>query len=342
MNKTLLSAIDLSDLRRFGALVFDVDDTLLMRRRNPGGRNQIYCESESAKLIPVLLKTGLRVGLITGHGWEQLAGRLISPLIEDTSHRYPEKSRSILSNLFVYANRGATKVNFTDGEFFVDAEYGDAFEIDDMDSKAIIAVLAELSDRFMSEFTERRNWYFSEFDNFPFAELPPRIFGHENVVIGLKPVPSAAFRSNGFGPSPRKDLVTRGLKAMASLGLNEKYDLGESGRTSLEVIKKSVSKSVAFNDLISTIASDCLCSVELVEGASIYVGDEFTPLGNDWVIPIDFPRSLCLSVAPILATARPANVIQLSDASDYNDNGVADLIKFIESVLVGVDFSARL
>ncbi|HEX9919137.1 MAG TPA: hypothetical protein VGA87_08220, partial [Pyrinomonadaceae bacterium] len=66
----LLDAARVERLRRSGALVLDVDDTLLARERAGGiggvGGEETFAESAAAALLPQLLRRGFRVGLITG------------------------------------------------------------------------------------------------------------------------------------------------------------------------------------------------------------------------------------------------------------------------------------
>ena len=67
-------------LRTCGVLVFDVDDTLLSRRTNAHESDQSFFDSPAAQMLPKLLSAGLRVCVITGHGWAQLERRLMAPI----------------------------------------------------------------------------------------------------------------------------------------------------------------------------------------------------------------------------------------------------------------------
>jgi hypothetical protein len=312
-----------------------------MRRRHPSGPDQIYADSEAARLIPELLDVGLRVCLITGHGWTQLTERLLTPLVEDTLKRYPTNSISMLSHLFVYANRGATRLSWRSGCYAVDHDYGLELSIDAHDRSVLLELLIGLRDRFMGEFTEQRVRYCETYPDFPFGELPPQVFEREAVVMGLRPLPSDAFCAKPQSASPRHRLALYGYEALEKAGLHAKYDLSECGRSTLEISKTSISKSVAFRDLMSRIAADLRCSVELVERAALYVGDEFAPGGNDSVIMTDFPGCQCFSVVPVSGHTLPDNLIQLSGYSNPA-RSAAQLSGYMVKVLVESDLSDNL
>lgn len=129
MNKLeeLLTTEILKNLRENGAIVFDVDDTLLARRKNIGESDQHFSESPAAVSVPQLLNAGVRVCVITGHGWAQLEKRFVLPLIEDVAERFPANRNEILQRLLIYANRGATKISWENGVFREDKSYGKEF-----------------------------------------------------------------------------------------------------------------------------------------------------------------------------------------------------------------------
>jgi hypothetical protein len=104
---TLLQASVVERVLRHGALLLDVDDTILVRERAGRGGPETFADSPSAALLPKLLTRGFRLCLITGHGWKQLESRLISPL---TEHLRLSGTQEAIEKLHIYANRGATKI----------------------------------------------------------------------------------------------------------------------------------------------------------------------------------------------------------------------------------------
>jgi hypothetical protein len=88
-----------------------------------------------------------------------------------------------------------------------------------------------------------------------------------------------------------------GLEALKNAGLDTKYEIAESGKSTIEIANRRVSKKLAVRDLFRQIAADADLRSETVEESSIYVGDEFGPGGNDLVVRESFPGLLCCSVA---------------------------------------------
>lgn len=305
----LLSPERLEILRRNGALIFDVDDTLLARRGAASENDQIFSESAAAISVPLLLNAGVRVCIVTGHGWKQLKKRFVSFLVEEVSNLFPEKSEEILKRFFVYANRGATKLIRENGDYTEDAVYGGEFSIDETDSVQLREILERLKEFFNEDFAKRKDWYLQNFPVFAFEELPPKILEREKAVLGLRPIPSESHCEKDAVESPRRRLFSLGCEWIKNAGLGEKYEIAQSGKSTLEITGKEVSKKAAFQDLIFEIAGETGVLPETVEESSIYVGDEFAEGGNDYIISQSFPRCLCLSVAAV----EPENVISLRD-----------------------------
>lgn len=328
---TILSINKLENLLRHGAIVFDVDDTLLARRIKPSETGQIFSDSTAAVAIPLLLKAGVRVCIITGHGWQQLEKRFVAPLSEEILRLFTEKADETLNRFFVYANRGATKLIWEKGVFIPDAKYNDEFSFTPNDLKYLIEILENLKKSFIKDFTNRKNWYLQNFVNFDFDELPPKILERERVVLGLRPIPSQAHSKNGVVESPRQKLLLLGCEALKDVGLDAKYELAASGKSTLEITKREVSKKIAFRDLIFHLAQKSGVSPEMVEESSIYVGDEFLPGGNDFVISRNFAKCLCFSVTSINNNNGSSNVISLPNF--VHSEGVAATTVLIKHIL---------
>lgn len=306
---TLLSPERLEKLRRNGAIVFDVDDTLLARRGKFSENDQIFSESPAALSVPRLLNAGVRVCVITGHGWAQLEKRFVAPLDEEISNLFPEKRDEILKRFFVYANRGATKIIRENDDYIEETVYGGEFSFDETDLVRLREILERLKESSIEDFAKRKEWHLENFPEFNFEELPPEILEREKVVLGLRPIFSEAHCEKNAVESPRRRLFLLGCEMIKNAGLDEKYEIAESGKSTLEITRREVSKKAAFRDLISGITKEKGISPETVEESSIYVGDEFAPGGNDYIISQSFPRCLCLSVA----SDRQENVISLRD-----------------------------
>ena len=193
----------------------------------------------------------------------------------------------------------------------MDEVYGRTDEIDDADAGTLKMLLESLADEFMAEFSLVGEGDFENYPDFPFAELPPRVVERERVVLGLRPIPSEKFRIGLRGPSPRSSLLETGKNALQASGLADKYEIAESGTTTIEIVRKNVSKSVAFADVIEKMARDLDLSSSHIEGSSIIVGDEFGFGGNDHALATEFPRTMCLSVGSNSTYDLPRNVVAL-------------------------------
>lgn len=310
---SLLPPERLENLRRNGVMFFDVDDTLLARRTKPSENDQVFSESQAAISIPLFLNAGIRVCVITGHGWKQLQNRFVLPLIKEIFNCFPKKRDELLKRFFVYANRGATKIIWKNGTYSEETDYINEFSFDESDLIRLLGILSKLEKTFNNDFAKQKSWYLQNFPKFAFNELPPQILEREKVVLGLRPIPSEAHCKKNIPESPRQKLFSLGYEAMKSAGLDVKYEITQSGKSTLEITNKEVSKKLAFQDLIFQIAKENSVSPETVEKSSIYVGDEFNSDGNDYIISQSFPHCLYFSVASIEQETSPENVIFLHD-----------------------------
>ena len=298
----VIDAARIERVRRAGALVFDVDDTLLARERAGIAGEETFAESAPAALLPELLRRGFNVCLITGHGWGQLRSRLIAPVIERL--RETGDAEQSVERLHVYANRGATKIVWDGERYEPDSLYGARHQLRDADRAALRSLLETLGAEFETSFRARREWFQAAFPRFDFATLPARISEREGAVLVLRPIPARRHAADGEASNPRAQLYERGLELLRSERLSDRYELAESGRSSIEITRRGVSKETAMRDLIKELTKSAAAAAAAtgedaarVEEALVYVGDEFFAGGNDFVIPRVFPRALCLSVA---------------------------------------------
>ena len=313
----LMDAARVERLRLSGALVLDVDDTLLARvRANGGAGEETFAESAAATAIPELLRRRFSVCLITGHGWRQLETRLVAPVAEHLRVSGGAASAAAcIARLHVYANRGATKIVRDDARHAVDEVYGARHQLRDEDLPALRALLESLAAEFEADVRARRRWYEASFPRFDFGALPARVSVREGAVLVLRPVPSPIHAAGdalaATTANPRAEVYARGLELLQGARLSERYELAESGRSSIEITRRGVSKEAAMRDAIAELSAATGAPAGEVEESIVYVGDEFFAGGNDFVIPQLFPRALCLSVAGESA----AGVVSLASAT---------------------------
>jgi hydroxymethylpyrimidine pyrophosphatase-like HAD family hydrolase len=305
----VIDAARVERVRRAGALVLDVDDTLLARVRASGAAcgagaetlAETFAESASAALLPELLRRGFNLCLITGHGWRQLESRLIAPLVERLRESGDDVAGACVERLRVYANRGATKIVWDGERHAFEEVYGARHQLRDEDRAALRALLETLGAEFEREVSARREWFEATFPRFDFATLPARVSEREGAVLVLRPIPARMHAADGVA-NARAEVYARGLELLRRANLSDDYELAESGRSSIEITRRGVSKETAMRDLISELTKSAASAATgedagRVEDALVYVGDEFFAGGNDFVIPRVFPRALCLSVA---------------------------------------------
>jgi hydroxymethylpyrimidine pyrophosphatase-like HAD family hydrolase len=301
---SLIGRERLARVRRLGAVVLDVDDTLLARPALPGQDRAEAPGREVQPLIRGLLGKGVRVILVTGHGWEQLKRRWIEPSLL--------QSVATAGRLQIYANRGATKVVCDNTTFSEDRAYRDVHAIASEHQTPLLQLLTSLREAYVRDLQTRASWYRRTYSRFDFDQTPV-VSLREEVVAQLRPLPSRVHAS-GVAPDPRSDLSERGRAELDEQGLSGVYELGESGRSTIEIVRRGISKRVALEDAIRVLSATTGASQQATERSLVYVGDEFHPGGNDRVVAVSFPQCLCFSVAPATAGgAGTRGVIDLSE-----------------------------
>lgn len=293
---TLLDPSLVERVLRHGALLLDVDDTILLRERSGGGGPETFSESPSAALLPQLLMRGFRLCLITGHGWKQLESRLIDPL---TKQRKICDRPEAIERLHIYANRGATKILWDGALHAVDDAYEARHKLRAGDIEALNGLLRSLAEQLTSEVEAQPDWYRSTFPHFDFKSLPPTVAEREGAVLVLRPIPTAKHAESdesGGALDLRDQLYERGVELLEQAKLSDDYEIAQAGRSSIEITRRGVSKEAALRDLIAGISASSGDTESQVEESMVYVGDEFFPGGNDYMMPALFPSMLCLSV----------------------------------------------
>ena len=288
---TLLPTSLVERVLNHGALLLDVDDTILLRERAGGGGAETFAESPAAALVPELLIRGFRIGLITGHGWKQLESRLIEPLSAQLSG-----SREAIERLHIYANRGATKILWDGARHVVDEAYAARHSLRAADKGVLNGLLRSLAEQLKSEVEGKPDWYRKTFPRFDFKSLPPTVDEREGAVLVLRPVPTSKHGESVDAPDLRDQLFKRGVELLEQAKLSNDYEIARAGRSSIEITRRGVSKEAAVRDLIAAISASSGDTASLVEESMVYVGDEFFPGGNDYEMPALFPSMLCLSV----------------------------------------------
>ncbi len=282
-------------LRGRGALVLDVDDTLLARPPLPGDSQAEDSGHEVAGLIRGLLANGMRVVLVTGHGWEQLRRRWIEPWLLPIG---TEADR-----LLIYANRGATKIAPDGGALIEDRAYRLRHALAPEHRTPLLGLLSSLRERHSRDIERRVSWYRRRYPRFDFDQAPT-VSVREEVVAFLRPLPSRAHATEerppraAGGADPRSRIAAYGRAELCRMGLAGRYELAESGRSTIEIMRGGISKRVAIEDTIRGLSATTGALAAPIEESLIYVGDEFYPGGNDRAVHASFPRCRCFSVSP--------------------------------------------
>lgn len=318
--RDVLTAERMSKMRRNGALFFDVDDTLLARRSGAANYDQIYSENDAAKLLPELLNAGVRVCIITGHGWRQLQTRLIAPFITDLNNRFSSTANILDANLFVYANRGATRIALQNGKPLIDRDYGRNYRIDAGDAPKLRSVVESM-----------REFYLCESRELETDREPPRLLEREGVILGLRPILDLPAKNSDAERTARTRLIEIGTRLLVEQNLSGKYFIAASGTSTLELSRIGISKQIAFDDTIARIGEQTGLERTEIENSSVYVGDEFDIGGNDFVILKNYPGTCCLSVAPAQRASSFQQAISVSN--HYGKSGTAATSALIGDIL---------
>jgi hydroxymethylpyrimidine pyrophosphatase-like HAD family hydrolase len=318
----VIDAAQIECVRSHGALVLDVDDTLLARERADGTGQEIFNDSAAAGLLPELLRRGFNLCLITGHGWQQLESRLVVPIVERLRESGDEAA---VERLRIYANRGATRIAWDGTRHQVDVTYGEHLQIRAGDVGVLRDLLESLAAEFEVDVSVRGEWYRKTFPRFDFEELPAGVSEREGAVLVLRPIPARIHAADDQPDvDPRAELYRRGVELLQHADCDD-YQLAMSGRSSIEITRRSVSKVAALHDLITALTALSGESPQHVEGALVYVGDEFFAGGNDFEIPLAFPRAVCLSVAKDDSSRETAaGVVQLTRVTGAQGTSAAE------------------
>jgi hypothetical protein len=295
---TLVRVVDAPHVQRIyrlGALILDVDDTLIPRAGcDSAGENLAL---EPTVRIALLLLRGFHVGIVTGHGWTQLNRKLIRPIVDILRQTAPHSYAEAIARLHVYANGGATKAAWNGHGHATDLQYGHSHGLRSRDMPVLCRILQGAATELTDDWQARKEWYQRSFPLFDFHSLPAAVEDREGAVLVLRPVPSRAHAARDVEEDPRAQLHSRTLRVLADGDLGEFYDLRESGRSTIELMRRSVSKALAIQDIIHERVAGSCSAPKRVEAALLYIGDEFYYGGNDAVIPCTFPECLCVSVA---------------------------------------------
>lgn len=285
----ILTSERIDALRKWGILFFDVDDTLLSRRNSEFGAEQNFADSPAAQTLPSLLAAGLRICIVTGHGWKQLESRLVRPLVKIISTEEAAKCNELLGRFSVYANRGATRVEWNGEIFEENRDFRERFGILENDLPVLTEILEQIRDSIHSD--------------------PPSIIKREGVILGMRPIHAVGATSSA---SERERLAKVGNESIRRRGLGDKYEFSPVGTTTLEIARRCVSKRNAFEAQITGAALSLGIGKRIVERNSIFIGDEFSPGGNDLVIVQEYPGCLCLSVAKGGITGTYPNLVDVA------------------------------
>ena len=279
-------------LAKSGALILDVDDTLLARRGGSSESGETFADSEAARLLPDLAKCGIYVALVTGHGLGQLSQRLLDPLAIELT---PVQSVSGFAGPVVYANRGAIRLEFVDGVFVRTAANGERFEIGEGNRRELAAIAKEI---------------------YPVGDKEPVLELRDGVILSMRP----------FSEEARRIAIGSGRQLLKEAGLDVSFEMIAAGKSTIEVSVCGLTKSVACTDLLASISRKRALPPEQVEAASLMIGDEFGEGGNDRVVADEFPLMTCISVTKAVSESPSKNVLEMSDLSGFPSTKAAAVI----------------
>ncbi|HLM61592.1 MAG TPA: hypothetical protein VK308_12375 [Pyrinomonadaceae bacterium] len=293
--------------------MLDVDDTLLARNA-AGRKDEVFGENTAINLLPRLLEAGFRVGLITGHGWKQLKTRLADPLLDFLRERSIDLT--VLKNLFVYTNQGATKIQWSGRGWSLDSKYNALYAISATHLNSLKNLLIFHASQFNADYQASKDYYKQNFPTFDFNKLPATVQNRESAVLNVRPLPSEHHKSkDGKMDVPRNVVKVRVEGEIEKLGLAEIYKICQSGLSSLDLVDRKVSKTIAVRSILSELGVRASKEIREIEKAVIYIGDEFTPSGNDYCVAVNFPFIKCFSVASAQSSTKNElqNVIQFAE-----------------------------
>ncbi len=320
--ETAISTGSVRDLRDHGVLFFDVDDTLLSRSGGINGKGETFYESPAAMHLPKLLDRGFRVVIITGHETEQLFRRLIGPLMTATA--------TGLADLRVYTNRGGTGFSWDGRSFVEDHVYSAGFKLTPAELEGAVRIVAQVADKFSSDIMQHSDRIVNDYPGFLIGELPVKVTVRADTIVSAKPFPSSSHCLVAAGASIRDTAVSE-IEALIGCepGLSN-LGVQAAGRGTIETARHSLSKTAAAGHAFERIAGDLGISLQAIEHASIFVGDEFGIKGNDRPLSEMFSGARCISVAPLAERQQtPNNVINFS----ANNSNIYSTAKLIDRLL---------
>lgn len=304
----IITEARIETLKAKGVLIFDVDDTLLARRDGSTAKGETFAESRAAMMLPDLIRAGIRVALITGHGWDQLHERMVAPLL----HKISEEPMELGERFFAYANRGATRINFDDDGWRLDADYARVFRFAPEELATLTAILTEL--------TEMLGPYTHDV----------KIECREDSILSLRTVAKEIPKWE----SVRQQLVTFGQKRLEEKGLRSRFQIAAAGKNSVEIASDSASKTYACADLFARVGDIAGCTADEARTASLYIGDEFEPGGNDGEVAIAYPDLKSISVGQNARLEQHENIIHIhSDDGSWGPDVTREIIASILKVL---------
>ncbi|GEM_PF-6586208 len=263
-----------------GALVFDVDGTILNKKGDQLGNYPDFIDG-----LLTLMKQGVPVAIISGNSVHEQMPRIVNPIRSALG-----ADQSPISRLTLYANGGATRIDFNEsGNPVRENAYNQQFyRITDEDLKNIQSALVELGKKQFGltpeQVTEWQKWYAGIKDFGPVTfELPwtKSEGGYEAPVIpvgemrGMVQAPWVEDRdrvqlSIKLLPKTPVDIRLKEVAASVKrvLGPNaDRFDYYPGGFASLDINPKGVNKAIALTDLIEAFDRD--------PSQVFYFGDEF-------------------------------------------------------------------
>lgn len=102
VKEEILASVNITEFLRSGALVFDIDGTILKKKGDTLSNYPAFCAA-----LLFLMRHGVRITIISGNSVNEQLPRIVHPLKSILGN-----DLSPLKNFTLYANGGATRVDF--------------------------------------------------------------------------------------------------------------------------------------------------------------------------------------------------------------------------------------
>jgi 2-phospho-L-lactate transferase/gluconeogenesis factor (CofD/UPF0052 family)/GTP:adenosylcobinamide-phosphate guanylyltransferase len=290
-----------------GAILFDIDQTLLDVRIDPHSRDRYEAsllDSHALHDITELLEAGFHLCAITGNDMMKFHQRFTSILVDHLKQR---NRLHWIQRLEVYANGASNHVTFDQqGQAREDLDYNLRFQIPEAHMQRIEHQLQTIVDEGygldyddFKEIYDLSKWRYGYNESngqwFEYRQggetvIPRVIRRGANAMITLKPYPSERHQLQGRKEiTIRRRVFLKVQKTLQSILNNDfkDYQITEAGWSSID-ITRCVNKATAVRHYLKNNKLD--------PSEVIYFGNEFRKGGNDQAVVDEIERITVVSV----------------------------------------------